>query len=233
MLVMTDYREQQERTQFRDHWRQLMEGYIRKTNLELKWRFMFVIGHDYDESTRDVLFTNEAIFQRDLLRVHTPTTRTMATIFGALHWAHNGCSYRNILVIRPNMALNIPVLYKLLHKADRSREDFFMYHTLPSASFQKPLLLQQQQQQQLQQSIELDILFRNSAWMASKDALAKILPLMKIYSNSITPINYKIVWNYLTMLKVKRLQEDKLVSDFNCHYPVSYTHLTLPTILLV
>ena len=225
VLVMTDYREKQERTQFRDHWRQLREGYIRNTNLELKWRFLFVIGHDYENSARDVLFTNEAIFKRDLLRVHTPTTRTMATIFGALHWAHNGCSYRNILVIRPNMALNIPVLYKLLHKADRYREDFFMYHTLPPSSFQKSLL---QKQQQKQHSIELDILFRNSAWMASRDALGKILPLMNMYSNSVTPIHYKIIWNYLAMLKVKRLQEDKLVSNLNCHYQPEYALNTVP-----
>ena len=220
ILVMTNYKEERQRTQFRDHWRRLMVGYARKTNLELKWRYMFVIGHDYEESARDVLFTNEAIFQRDLLRVHNPNTQTMGTIFGALNWANDGCSYRNILVIRPNMGLNIPVLYKLIHKADRTHKDFYVHHTLPSDSFQKT--------SKKQQLSDLDIQFQNSAWMVSRDALARILPLMKMYSNSMIPINYNLIWNYLSMLKFKRLHETKLMSNFKCQYQPDYALNILP-----
>ena len=222
ILVMTDHNDKLERTQFRKHWRQIKYKYARDNNLELKWKMVFVVGRDHEESAQDVYYINEAIFQRDMLNIHARSTQTIGTIFGALHWAHNGCSYRNILVIRPNMGLNAPVLYKMLHEMDKKRKDYFMYDTLPAASFQKS-------QQPHQQTNELDILYQNSAWIVTRGALEKVLPLMRMYTGSNLPINYHLIWRYMKMLKFERLQDNRFVSNFKCKYQVEYALNILPS----
>ena len=221
VMVMVDYNEKVQREKFRQHWRKITTQYALENSLEMKWKMVFVVGRDREESIRDVYYINEAIFKRDLLNIHARSTQTMGAIYGALHWAHNGCSYDNILVIRPTMGLNTPMLYKLLHEMDKKQNGFFIHDTVKIPEIQ--------QQHQLSQTSELDSLYKNSAMIMSSKTLEKILPLMTMYTGSDIPINYSIIWRYMEMLKFERLHDERFVSNIKCNYQPEYALNVLPS----
>jgi len=210
ILVLTEYDQKKERQLIRETWANFKKNPIAAEH-ELKWRVAFVVGRSYHEAIRDTSHVNEAIFNHDMINVHAKSAKMMGTMYGALHWIHNSCSYENVLVIRPTMAVNVPKVYALLHSIEKSKKNYFLIDSIPSTL-----------NKEYYDWVESTML------IMSHTAVSKMMGFMKVYANSFQPLHYNIIWKYLDILKAERLQHTNLISEPLCSYQEAYVINAMP-----
>lgn len=205
ILVFTEYEQKREREIIRKTWGNF-KMFSEEKNYELRWKRVFVIGRPFQAMAFDIGHSNEVIFGRDLLNVHSDRTNTMGTMYGALHWAANGCSFENLLIIRPNMFVNIPAMYHFLHTKTKPRKNFYL----------KASLTQNNVSRVAQNSLKNT---GNLAWMISNDLVFKLLRLSKMYTASNTALSDDVFLNYMKVFKAQKYEVDNFMTrTTDCHF---------------
>eukprot|EP00111_Clytia_hemisphaerica_P005911 TCONS_00017129-protein len=207
VLVLTGHEEKDAREKFRNVWSKTIKEASKEKNIEIKWRMVFVIGRDHGETASDVYHINEAIFKRDMVNIHALNTHTMGALYGALHWVHNGCFYENLLVIRPHMVPNMAKMYVMLQDLNRlSHQNYFIRETVQ----------------------DLTDAYQSTALLISRSALQKALPLMKIHTGSVSPINYDVLLRYVEYFKSKNIRYSNFMSESKCEFQNDYVISVMP-----
>lgn len=213
ILIFSDINEYEERQIIRDTWAKLeMRA---KHTYELRWKRVFVVGYPLEKAGSDEAFVRE-VMHNDLLGVHSENTRTMQTLYGALYWALNGCSFENLLIVKSKMFINIPAVYKLLHSSSANGKLYINTVTMETkdsktkAAKKNPLKI-------------FSAYKETGAWLASRNILPKLLPEIRIFMNSKFEGTENIVNEFMQQIHViPTLVENFLTKNGSCHYQQDY-----------
>lgn len=214
ILIFSDIKEYEERQIIRNTWAKLeMRS---KHSYELRWKRVFVVGYPLEKAGSDDDFVRE-VMHNDLLGVHSDNSRTMQTLYGALYWALNGCSFEKLLVVKSKMFVNIPAFYKLLHSssADINRQDLYintvaMEIANSSKRIQNPMK-------------SFRTYKESSAWLASNQILLKFLPKIRMFMNSKFEGVSNIVHEFMQQIHVNVTRVDNfLTTKGTCKYQADF-----------
>lgn len=204
ILIFSDVHNQEGRQRIRQSWGAL-EMHT-KYKYELRWKRVFITGYPLEKAGTDEKFITE-VMHNDFLGVHSENWRTMQTMYGALYWALNGCSFENLLVVKDNMFVNIPAFYKLLHTAKKQERKLYVNTFALNKTHNKILKKSFMTFQE------------NGAWLASHELLMKLLPEIRLFMTSKVEGTDSIIDEFIQKMSVNSMQVNNFISNNGtCHY---------------